>query len=186
VTEERFKTMCIAVRDDRLPDLHSWEIKQYVADIRSMAKNHHNYQRDDLDIMISCFKSIKSEIKIRRMKAVVKRYEKEIYRIATTYRWGCIYILNSDHGCKIGKTNNPHRRLKEFMRMKLPFEFTMEKKYFIKDYHNVERQLHSDFDFVHLRGEWFDLDDWCLNDIDNTLTEITYKDLQNHGSIAIK
>lgn len=57
---------------------------------------------------------------------------------------------------KIGCTDNPERRLREFA-VKLPFE--TEIVLLIKN-HNAtafERMLHSTFDDKRIRGEWFDL-----------------------------
>lgn len=69
---------------------------------------------------------------------------------------GHIYILQSAHGCKIGKTTNLTARLRA-LNVQLPFPATMLHTIATGDTTKAEAQLHQRFAHCRLNGEWFNL-----------------------------
>lgn len=57
---------------------------------------------------------------------------------------------------KIGRTNNPERRLREFT-VKLPFETHLVMLIESENAAALEKSLHSLLNYTRIRGEWFDL-----------------------------
>lgn len=77
---------------------------------------------------------------------------------------GYIYVLESDHGYKIGKTKNKRSRFKS-LNIQLPFELKEHSSYLVEDYDAKELELHEHFKEKRLNGEWFDLSECDLSDI---------------------
>jgi hypothetical protein len=73
-------------------------------------------------------------------------------------RPGYIYLLKSDHGCKIGRTNKLSARLNTFGLI-LPFEVTLIHALPVIDAVLAEWFFHGLFSENHIRGEWYDLND---------------------------
>lgn len=73
------------------------------------------------------------------------------------YDHGFIYLANSLHGWKIGKTKDLKRREKEFG-IKLPFKIYF--KYYIRTNGKdaLEKELHDFFNEKNIDGEWFNLE----------------------------
>lgn len=80
---------------------------------------------------------------------------------------GFIYILKSALGYKIGKTHKIKDRF-NFFKITLPFDWNIESLYMVENYHLVEKQLHNFFKElgVKIAGEWFDLDEVMLKQLD--------------------
>jgi hypothetical protein len=81
----------------------------------------------------------------------------------------CIYLI-ADHQTrytKIGKSDNPGRRLKELIRQDtlLPAPNDFHLLFYWFDYPAKERELHRDFETKRIRGEWFDLSDEEIEEI---------------------
>ena len=78
-----------------------------------------------------------------------------------------VYLLKDlEHASayKIGKTNNPHRRFKNFDTI-WPFDY--EVVHIIKSYnpYELEAGLHRKYADKRIRGEWFELDDDEIDEI---------------------
>ncbi len=70
---------------------------------------------------------------------------------------GFIYLIRGENGFwKIGYAANPYNRQKTF-NVKLPFDVTFEHLIPTNDMTKAEQQLHAQFAFKRVRGEWFDL-----------------------------
>lgn len=86
---------------------------------------------------------------------------KQIKRKRRLEEIGFIYILKSKYGCKIGKSRELEKRLNLFD-VKLPFKIECILTVQTKEYHTKEKILHERYASKHLDGEWFQLDE---NDI---------------------
>lgn len=74
-------------------------------------------------------------------------------------RSGYVYIIQDidvTNFCKIGRTNNPTRRLYEFG-VKLPFRIGLLHLLRCDDMVAFETSLHETFAHKRVRGEWFEL-----------------------------
>lgn len=69
---------------------------------------------------------------------------------------GYVYLIQSEHGYKIGRSNNPDNRFKAF-ETKLPFDVELICVHKTDDMIALERRLHDRFADKRLNGEWFDL-----------------------------
>lgn len=89
---------------------------------------------------------------------------------------GYIYLMKSDSlkGYKIGKTTDWKDRIYE-MSVTLPIEFQYEYVFEVRDMTKAESTLHLDFADKRTKGEWFDLDEDDLTDIENIFFD--YEDL---------
>lgn len=85
-----------------------------------------------------------------------------------------VYILKTNYkefGYKIGKSNNPIDR-GSTIGLSMPFETEIIKNYKIKTQQHAllqERALHELFAHKNIKGEWFDLTDEDLEDIDRII-----------------
>lgn len=78
---------------------------------------------------------------------------------------GYVYVLRSPTGAyKIGRTNNPHNRLRTFS-VKLPFEVEYEVVIKAVDMFDLEAELHDRYAERALNGEWFALTDGDLAEL---------------------
>lgn len=73
-----------------------------------------------------------------------------------TVQPGYIYILESKHGCKIGKTTNLPSRMR-LLGIQLPFQATLRHTITTNDILLAENYLHQLFAHCRLNGEWFNL-----------------------------
>ena len=71
---------------------------------------------------------------------------------------GYVYLIESDHGYKIGKTVNIKTRTSLFS-VKLPFPIRLINYAWFENYSKAERDFHKQFAHKRLEGEWFDLSD---------------------------
>jgi len=99
-----------------------------------------------------------SDIELER--TVGKRGVKRMYQA----REGYVYVLKSDYGYKIGKAINITNRTKQFG-VKLPFRWEMVASKPSSNYSKLEADLHSHFADKRLEGEWFNLNETDLRDI---------------------
>lgn len=79
-------------------------------------------------------------------------------------RQGYVYVLKSEYGYKIGKAVNVTNRTKQFG-VKLPFKWDIVATKASSDYSRLESDLHCHFADKRLEGEWFDLNDTDLKNI---------------------
>lgn len=81
---------------------------------------------------------------------------------------GYIYFVKEKMNgtVKIGKTKNPHTRLRLF-EVKLPFEIEILNKVKVKDRHKAEDKLHGHFEDKNKNGEWFELEEDVKESIRN-------------------
>jgi hypothetical protein len=109
---------------------------------------------------------------IRAFETGAVKFPEEIYRLAvairdrvspTTYsnkikKSGYVYLIQSVTGHhKIGRSVNPHNRLKTFGVL-LPFEIEYIALIKSDDHIGLERYLHDKFASQRVNGEWFNLD----------------------------
>ncbi len=69
-----------------------------------------------------------------------------------------IYLLQSEHGTKIGKSINPQNRT-NILCTKLPFEIKKTEIFKVENMSKTELFLHKKYNNNRLKGEWFDLSD---------------------------
>jgi hypothetical protein len=69
---------------------------------------------------------------------------------------GYVYVIESKHGYKIGRTVNLKQRTQLFA-VKLPFDISLVFAGHFDDYIGAEASLHRMFASKRLEGEWFDL-----------------------------
>ena len=100
-------------------------------------------------------------------------------------RKGYVYILQSEHGYKIGKTKNYRGRLSLFT-VKLPFEFELLRLYSSDNYQELETQLHNMFRPKLINGEWYTLSDADMADIDVYVKEAGCTVMTDHDSSCKK
>lgn len=67
---------------------------------------------------------------------------------------GFVYLFESAHGYKIGKSKNVEARLRS---LTFPFEVTIRHRIFTRNYSSLERYFHRRFAEKRIRAEWFDL-----------------------------
>jgi len=70
---------------------------------------------------------------------------------------GYVYLIQSDHGYKIGKTINIKSRTRLF-EVKLPFPIKLINYSWFENYSKAESDLHKHFAHKRREGEWFGLD----------------------------
>lgn len=75
--------------------------------------------------------------------------------IEKTYCGGYVYLAKMGEHYKIGISQNPKSRLKEFTKLPYPLEIILCEK--VNSYEVVEKELHNHFKKQHIRGEWFKL-----------------------------
>lgn len=84
---------------------------------------------------------------------------------------GFVYVIKSEYGCKIGKTKNYAGRIALFG-VKLPFDFTIEVLVKIKNYYEIEAELHRLYADKLVNGEWYSI---CQVDIDSIMSYLVNK-----------
>lgn len=90
---------------------------------------------------------------------------KELKRLLNSKIGGYVYLIKSASGYwKIGKTINPDDRMKTFS-VKLPFEVEYEHIIPCQNHHMAEDSLHLKYATKRVNGEWFNLEDWEVEDI---------------------
>lgn len=78
--------------------------------------------------------------------------------------YGFIYLIHSDLGYKIGKTYKIKERM-NFFNLVLPFDWTIVGLFMVEQYHEIESKLHNYLKEFKIKGEWFQLDESLLNNI---------------------
>lgn len=72
-----------------------------------------------------------------------------------------VYLIESTSGhFKIGKSNDPERRLAQLQRTRGPFEYRLILKVPFESEEEAvefERLCHDEYRYQHVRGEWFKL-----------------------------
>lgn len=89
----------------------------------------------------------------------------------TNYNLNFIYILKSEMGYKIGRTNNIDNRLSIF-NVKLPFNWVLLKIYSVKNSKEIEKFLHNNLQENKINGEWFNLNCNQLKNIENFIYSV--------------
>jgi len=69
---------------------------------------------------------------------------------------GYVYLIESPHGYKIGKTVNIKQRTRLF-EVKLPFPIELLNYAWFENYSKAERDFHIKYAEKRTEGEWFDL-----------------------------
>jgi len=82
---------------------------------------------------------------------------------------GCVYVLQSEYGYKIGKTVSLKDRLRLFG-VKLPFKIELIISGYVDSYSEAEASLHRKYAQQRLEGEWFDLSGSDLKEIEAFLS----------------
>lgn len=100
---------------------------------------------------------------------------------------GFVYIIESENLYKIGKSKNPHKRIKQ---LQTGSERVLNLKYFkvVEDMLKAEQILHTLFNCSRKHGEWFKLTKTDLELLEkifkeNNLTEDEQKRLKRMGLI---
>ena len=75
---------------------------------------------------------------------------------------GYVYLIESEHGFKIGKTVNIKSRTRLF-EVKLPFPIKLINYSWFDNYSKAERELHKKYSHKRREGEWFNLDAEDIN-----------------------
>lgn len=104
-------------------------------------------------------------------KFIKKEYEHSLSKFSFDYKpYGCIYLIKSEFGVKIGKTKDPCSRT-SYLAVKMPFKTEIFRNYCVplKDMSNIEKTLHSFFKSKRKNGEWFSLDNIDIIHIDESL-----------------
>lgn len=140
--------------------LHRWS----AGDVYVMASNIAivNQQKSDLEehilpyavspVMQEFAQLVRAEVTLRRAR---RRREEQ----AETGGPGYVYVLKLESGkCKIGRTDNPERRMQEFRRQQLPspiIGFIVVK--YVPNMFATEKRLHAEFEAKQSHNEWFSL-----------------------------
>jgi hypothetical protein len=82
-----------------------------------------------------------------------------------------VYLLLSSYGVKIGKSRTPVTRAKT-IGTKLPFKVNKIKAYPVENMTKTELFLHGEYRDYRLNGEWFNLNEKQLKEIDTYLNKI--------------
>ncbi|MFA5806614.1 MAG: GIY-YIG nuclease family protein [Melioribacteraceae bacterium] len=100
-----------------------------------------------------------------QMNTIKKEEEREQKKILEENRKkikeqeiGYIYLIKSDHGCKIGKSKMLSNRINT-IGIQVPFAHECIYSSKIKNYHKIEKFFHKHFSSKHLKGEWFNLNE---------------------------
>lgn len=114
------------------------------------------------------------EIKERINKAIYRalsdlRRRKEKNNKTKIYNDGYVYLVKLDKHYKIGISISPESRLQEFTLLPYPLEDICIEK--VKNYKQVEKELHKIYTKKRVRGEWFSLDENDIEFIKNYLSE---------------
>jgi len=83
---------------------------------------------------------------------------------------GYIYVIQSEYGYKIGKTTSIKNRSQLFG-VKLPFDFSFVYTYFSDRFSKLEVDLHQHFKHKRLNGEWFNLSNEDLEELEGFCTK---------------
>lgn len=82
---------------------------------------------------------------------------------------GFIYVIKSGNEYKIGRTRNPSQRMKTFESLPEPIDEIICKK--VYQHYFAEKALHKTYEDKRIFGEWFNLTQKDLIDIENYLSE---------------
>jgi hypothetical protein len=83
---------------------------------------------------------------------------------------GYVYLIKMGEYYKIGISQNPKKRIKEFTLLPQKLEIILTAK--VNDYARIEEELHEKYKAKRVRGEWFGLDDLEVKEITDYLTSI--------------
>ena len=79
---------------------------------------------------------------------------------------GFVYIIKSQIGYKIGSSRQIHNRTRIF-EVKLSIDWEFLKIFKLKNYSKIERKLHKMFKHLRTNGEWFNLSNEDLKNIES-------------------
>jgi hypothetical protein len=77
---------------------------------------------------------------------------------------GVVYVLKSAYGYKVGRTRNVPARMRAFG-VHLPIVYTIPLCVWFGDCHVAERRYHEMFASKRINGEWFDLNEYDIQQI---------------------
>jgi hypothetical protein len=77
---------------------------------------------------------------------------------------GVVYLLKSAYGYKVGRTRNVPARMRAFG-VHLPIVYTIPLCVWFDDCHVAERRYHEMFSSKRINGEWFDLNEFDIQQI---------------------
>jgi len=117
--------------------------------------------------------NLENELQSRMIEALnlsrdynMKLKEKKKNKLTTGY----IYLIKSELGYKIGKTKNIDQRDKIFS-VKMPFDYEYEDFKICNNYHQLELELHKEFEQKKINGEWFQLNSEEVNRVKEVLNK---------------
>jgi hypothetical protein len=84
-----------------------------------------------------------------------------------------VYLMITSYGIKIGKSRTPVTRAKT-LGTKLPFKIKEMKVYPVEDMTKTELFLHGEYKDYRLNGEWFNLSNRQITEIDEYLNKIKH------------
>lgn len=82
---------------------------------------------------------------------------------------GYVYILQTEHGTKIGASSNPEVRVKA-VGLLLPFETKKTEAFKVDNMFLAESELHTEYEEYRINGEWFDLSQSQIDEIRSLLS----------------
>ncbi|MBK9479891.1 MAG: GIY-YIG nuclease family protein [Bacteroidetes bacterium] len=88
--------------------------------------------------------------------------------------FGYVYLLKSEYGYKVGCSAKLNERINRFGVL-LPFKFSVDSIIKCSDYMNTEKIIHNIFSNKRLNGEWFNLSESDLNELDIILSNMSLK-----------
>lgn len=121
---------------------------------RWIPRDHAIWLRDILDRYIEEF--AQDEIDINRYEELEMRRQRTYQPKIKVDESGYVYILQSEHGYKIGHTKRLSNRMSHFG-LKLPFKIKLWGVIPHDQPKALEKEYHEEFQPTLINGEWFDL-----------------------------
>lgn len=99
------------------------------------------------------------------------------YQRLDSSQGGYVYVLRADNGlCKIGKARNIDDRIKQ-LGLILPYELELVAIIQSLNYSDLEKHLHEYFSEQRIRGEWFNLSQDDIDQLNNLAKSILSTDV---------
>jgi hypothetical protein len=153
----------------------SIEEKYYHKEIEEYSFEFDNYITKTVKIFKAKLKFGKTEFLMLIDDEVIKiKNADELIKLTSANdieNLGFVYIIKSKLGYKIGYSKEIHKRNKIF-NVKLPFQWEFAKIFCLKDYKLFEKFLHGVYSLKKINGEWFDLNESDLINIERFYNEI--------------
>lgn len=115
--------------------------------------------------LILCCTDPKFQRRVKRIKSALDQLQPTSQKSPSTSTsrqdsnsTGVVYLLQAGPFYKIGKTNDPNRRVKE-VKLQMPFPVTRIHTIAVHDISAVETFWHRRFAHQRINGEWFTLND---------------------------